>query len=1240
MANGYRIEYGPVGGSTSTQDVADDVFTYDQISLDPGTEYQARVRYFEDDVFSDWTEWVDVYTLTGTIDLIGQDIITAGPIISSPAIGQIHGFIGTDIVASAPAISQPTITQEHTLTGSDIEASNPAISQPTIAQNHVLISQDIEISVPIVSIPVLSQKHILVGTAVETSVPVIEQASIGQIHNLLGSDIVSPLPEITSSVIAQEHNLTSSNIETPSPFISQPTLSIVVPDAINLIGTDITIEMPIISSPALSQIHGLTGSDIITGISILTSPVLGQKHLLTGSDAITDLPVLSAPVLGQTHILVGSDIETNNIEISQPTLTVSAVDHVLVGTDIIADSPVVSSPVIQQIHHITGRNIQTAAVVISSPIIGPIPEQPELTPIKVFITNDTSEVTVTDLNTQTVTVIDAAPTVTLQVDEQPRVIVNSGIGGAYDTLTLLRMLEGALTIEQFESSFAGDLNQAIANSTTEGMLATLYEAITVDQFEPELKADILQLQQVWERIVTDPLLYESEIDAKIAALNVSGLWTTVDGLTSWSDAFETYVDGMFTDHWERIDLTAQEISFQVGELSNSIDGQITEKLSSLTMTPDEIQLLVSNLQTDFNNSLLNYSTITQTAYDINLLVDRLESGEWGSSSNTAQISINTQEISLRVQEILTVDGRVDEAMGEISIQAGLLELIATQSENNFDRIDTAEIKIDAVEGITSSHSQIIASQGYRITATETLMSNQWGVEIEEDNNGTQYVSGVKLLQHNYWLIDESYAVGNTVYDEGEVYECNSDHTSTLSNAPPSSVWTLLPDGVKSEFVFNVDQVRFGSPNSTPETLDEYTQTIADNTLDTFVSVTYDPAIANLSGLIDGKIYTWFQDDDPVGTSAWTAGGSNSSHEGDMWWNTSTKILKRYTGSGWSAAIEDQKAIEAYGLAENAEDLADQKRRVFVATPYPPYDVGDLWDRGGAYGLWRCKTSRASGSYYSTDWQRAADVTDEIVGAMAYEEMVSIAKLDSTVIQGGYIKTSLIQTSAIVIGDLSGADTFTSHDTTTVAGCPASTVAGWRYGTTTYINGGGIYTNTITANQIQAGTITANSGIIANAAITTANIANADITTAKIANAAITTAKIANAAITTAKIGDLEVDTLKIKDNAVTLTITSSSSSVAIITQGGQTYVHWSCQVTLAGGLHGAVGSGNVVLKAGTTTVQTVYFQQYVPEGTLITISLSHGYVRAATSGQTVYSLVHLGDGTLSSPYMMVMETKK
>jgi uncharacterized protein YjbI with pentapeptide repeats len=62
-----------------------------------------------------------------------------------------------------------------------------------------------------------------------------------------------------------------------------------------------------------------------------------------------------------------------------------------------------------------------------------------------------------------------------------------------------------------------------------------------------------------------------------------------------------------------------------------------------------------------------------------------------------------------------------------------------------------------------------------------------------------------------------------------------------------------------------------------------------------------------------------------------------------------------------------------------------------------------------------------------------------------------------------------------------------------------TVVLWKYPGTTLIDGGNIYTNSITANQIAVGTITAASGIIANAAITEAKIADAAITNAKIAS---------------------------------------------------------------------------------------------------------------------------------------------
>jgi hypothetical protein len=61
---GYRIEYGLAsGGSTTVVDVGT-VLSYDQLNLDPGTEYRARVQYYVGTEDSAWTDWEIVETST------------------------------------------------------------------------------------------------------------------------------------------------------------------------------------------------------------------------------------------------------------------------------------------------------------------------------------------------------------------------------------------------------------------------------------------------------------------------------------------------------------------------------------------------------------------------------------------------------------------------------------------------------------------------------------------------------------------------------------------------------------------------------------------------------------------------------------------------------------------------------------------------------------------------------------------------------------------------------------------------------------------------------------------------------------------------------------------------------------------------------------------------------------------------------------------------------------------------
>lgn len=155
----------------------------------------------------------------------------------------------------------------------------------------------------------------------------------------------------------------------------------------------------------------------------------------------------------------------------------------------------------------------------------------------------------------------------------------------------------------------------------------------------------------------------------------------------------------------------------------------------------------------------------------------------------------------------------------------------------------------------------------------------------------------------------------------------------------------------------------------------------------------DGIFSDLVTQVDGKIENWYQAADP--STNWTTEDEQGKHQGDMWYNTSTKMLYRWTNSGtfkW-VRIEDASAIAAAEAAAKAQDTADGKRTVFVSTPYTPYYVGDLWVNGT--DIKYCNTERLTGSYVASDWGLASN----------YDHT-------KTVIDGGLITAGSIQ----LVGD--------------------------------------------------------------------------------------------------------------------------------------------------------------------------------------------------------------------------------
>lgn len=212
--------------------------------------------------------------------------------------------------------------------------------------------------------------------------------------------------------------------------------------------------------------------------------------------------------------------------------------------------------------------------------------------------------------------------------------------------------------------------------------------------------------------------------------------------------------------------------------------------------------------------------------------------------------------------------------------------------------------------------------------------------------------------------------------------------------------------------------------------DNYTD---DSTVNDFIQNTYDPKIEDIQTQIDGKIDTYFYDYEPtlsnVPASAWTTDELKTVHNGDLFfWKTkgyTYRFLKIDSVWQWFR-IKDSQIDKAMKDASNAQDTADSKRRVFVTTPAPPYDVGDLWTQGKNGDLMRCKVAKASGTFVTTDWEKAVKYTDDsavddldeaLTQENIFNRLTNNGKTQGIYIENGdlYVNATYIKSGKLTLG---------------------------------------------------------------------------------------------------------------------------------------------------------------------------------------------------------------------------------
>ena len=359
-------------------------------------------------------------------------------------------------------------------------------------------------------------------------------------------------------------------------------------------------------------------------------------------------------------------------------------------------------------------------------------------------------------------------------------------------------------------------------------------------------------------------------------------------------------------------------------------------LTNVVLQPGSFEQISCNAESAARNSSKTYSLVTQAAVDARKSVWR--------------------ERTAREQALQEFKDRLDNSTGVYT---------TVQTQQDGSKIFYLHDKP------TLAESQAV----WKMTA------EAWGVSTDGGQtwNGGMTVDGDTIVR-----ILNAVGVNADWINAGAI---------TVTDADGNIIFSVDMD---TKSVYLDGSVQIGGGKSLNQTFANYLQeskNYSDGKLSDYAE-TVTGSLGELQDQIDGQIETFYYDYEPTlqnkPASDWTSATERKKHIGDLFFNKTTGYAYRFMqdGATWGwTLVQDTDITKAMKAAEDAQDTADHKRRVFVTKPQPPYDIGDLWsqseDEGG--DILTCTVSRAKGaSYVQSDWQKLNKYTDDTKAEEALE----------------------------------------------------------------------------------------------------------------------------------------------------------------------------------------------------------------------------------------------------------------
>lgn len=359
-------------------------------------------------------------------------------------------------------------------------------------------------------------------------------------------------------------------------------------------------------------------------------------------------------------------------------------------------------------------------------------------------------------------------------------------------------------------------------------------------------------------------------------------------------------------------------------------------LTNVVLQPGSFEQISCNAESAARNSSKTYSLVTQAAVDARKSVWR--------------------ERTTREQALQEFKDRLDNSTGVYT---------TVQTQQDGSQIFYLHDKPTLVES----------------KAVWKMTAEAWGVSTDGGQtwNGGMTVDGDTIVR-----ILNAVGVNADWINAGAI---------TVTDTDGSIIFSVDMD---TKSVYLDGSVQIGGGKSLNQTFANYLQEskdYSDGKLSDYAE-TVTGSLGELQDQIDGQIETFYYDYEPTlqnkPASDWTSATERKKHIGDLFFNKTTGYAYRFMQDGamWGwTLVQDTDITKAMKAAENAQDTADHKRRVFVTKPQPPYDIGDLWSQGENEGgdILTCTVSRAKGaSYVQSDWQKLNKYTDDTKAEEALE----------------------------------------------------------------------------------------------------------------------------------------------------------------------------------------------------------------------------------------------------------------